>query len=297
MLVYSRFHFSFTVYLWYEIVLAYLAFYYMLQNYKKTLVVILSVVVGGGVIFVAWQSVSVTPKKSLTESEKTALLAEGDWRDALKVIPGDSLYPSLLGARSGINNSSTTLATTTTDRLGRELLASYALAQKTIGNQPMNDADTKVLSDILADKAMIDTTIKQYTKKDLKVVPASVSALTAYQKELSRLLADFSAKNTLNEVKVVAEAVEKNDNTKLASLTKTVSSLQKLVNSLLAMKTPETITTFHLVLVQNYALIHSGVKDMQQIVDDPVVGMRGIAKYRQGMNTLKALADNITTAQ
>lgn len=268
----------------------------MLQNYKKTLVVILSVIVGGGVIFVAWQNASSTPKKNLTESEKTGQFSQRDWRDALKVIPGDSLYPSLLGARSGIN-SSTTLATTTTDRLGRELLASYALAQKTIGNQPMNDADTKTLSDILADKAMIDTTVKQYSKKDLKVVSASASALTTYQKELSKLLADFSAKNTLNEVKVVAEAVEKNDNTKLAPLTSTVSSLQKLVNSLLAMKTPETITTFHLILVQNYALIHSGVKDMQQIVDDPVVGMRGIAKYRQGMNTLKALVDNIATAQ
>lgn len=268
----------------------------MFQNYKKTLVVIFSIIIGGGIIFIAWQSISITPKKSLTESEKTALLAEGDWRDALKVIPGDSLYPTLLGARSGMN-SSTTFATTTTDRLGRELLASYALAQKTIGNKPMSDTDTKTLSNILADKAMIDATVKQYSKKDLKVVPVSASALTTYQKELSKLLADFAVKNTLNEVKVVAEAVEKNDNTKLASLTTTAKSLEKLVNSLLAMKTPETVTEFHLFLIQNYTLIHSGVKDMQQIVDDPVVGMRGITKYRQGMNALKVLADKLKTTQ
>lgn len=221
---------------------------------------------------------------------------QGDWRDALKVIPGDSLYPLLLGARSNINGSST-LATTTTDRLGRELLASYALAQKTIGNKTMSESDAKALSGILADKAMVDTTIKQYTKKDLKIVPASVSALATYQKELSKLLADFAVKNTLNEVKVVAEAVEKNDNTKLAPLTTTAKSLEKLVNSLLAMKTPETVTEFHLFLIQNYTLIHSGVKDLQQIVDDPVVGMRGIAKYRQGMNALNVLASKLKTAQ
>lgn len=268
----------------------------MLQNYKKILVLIFSVIVGGGIIFIAWQRVSSNPNKNSTESEKTDLLAQGDWRDALKIIPGDSLYPSLLGARAGIVGS-TTLATTTTDRLGRELLASYALAQKTIGNQPMNDADTKALSDILADKAMVDATVKQYTKKDLKVVPASGTAFTTYQKALSKLFIDFSSKNTLNEVKVVAEAVEKNDNSKLASLANTASSLQKLVNSLLAIKTPENVVIFHLVLVQNYTLIHSGVVDMQQIVNDPVIGMRGIAKYRQGMNALNVLVNKLTTAQ
>lgn len=268
----------------------------MFQNYKKILVLIFSVIVGGIVIFIAWQSVSGTPKKSLTESEKTDQLAQGDWRDALKVIPGDSLYPSLLGARGSITGS-TTLATTTTDRLGRELLASYAIAQKTIGNKPMSDTETKTLSGILANKAMVDTTVKQYTEKDLTIVPVGGGALITYQKELSKLLADFSAKNTLNEVKVVAEAVEKNDNTKLVTLTSTVNSLQKLVDSLLAMRTPEAVTAFHLSLVQNYALIHSGVKDMQQIINDPVVGMRGVAKYRQGMNTLKALADKLKTAQ
>ncbi len=267
----------------------------MFQNYKKTLVVAFSVLVGGGIIFIAWQSVSFTSKKSLTESEKTDQLAQGDWREALKVIPSDSLYSSLLGSRGSLG--STTLATTTTDRLGRELLASYALAQKSIGNKTMSEADTKTLSGILVDKVMVDTTIKQYTEKDLKIVPIGGGALITYQKELSKILADFSAKNTLNEVKVVAEAVEKNDNTKLATLTSTISSLQKLVNSLLAMKTPETVTTFHLSLVQNYALIHSGVIDMQQIVDDPVVGMRGIAKYRQGMNALNVLASKLKTAQ
>ncbi|KKT81546.1 MAG: hypothetical protein A3B07_02940 [Candidatus Yonathbacteria bacterium RIFCSPLOWO2_01_FULL_43_27] len=268
----------------------------MLQNYKKILVLIFSVVVGGGIIFFTWQRVSVNPNKNLADSEKTNSFTQGDWRDALKVIPGDSLYPLLLGARSNINGSST-LATTTTDRLGRELLVSYALAQKTIGNKTMSESDTKTLSGILADKAMVDTTVKQYTKKDLKIVPSSSSALATYQKELSKLLADFSAKNTLNEVKVVAEAVEKNDNSKLVSLTKTASSLQKLLDSLLAVKTPETVTSFHLFLLQNYTLIYSGVVDMQQIVNDPVTGMRGIAKYRQGMNALNMFVDNIKAAQ
>lgn len=250
--------------------------------------------VGASVIVLAWRQ-TVPSQKSLPGDGINNFSAQGDWRDALKVIPGDSLY-ALLGAQSGAL-SSTTLATTTTDRLGRELLASYALAQKSIGNKPMSDDDTKALSGILVDKAMVDTTIKQYTEKDLKVVPVSSSALTTYQKELSKLLAGFSAKNTLNEVKVVAEAVEKNDTTKLASLTKTVRSLEQLVNSLVAMKTPATVVTFHLALVQNYALIHSGVKDMQQIVDDPVVGMRGIAKYRQGMNALSIIAERLKTAQ
>ena len=43
------------------------------------------------------------------------------------------------------------------------------------------------------------------------------------------------------------------------------------------------MTVFHVALIQSYATALSGVIDMQQIVNDPVRGLRGIAKYKSGL--------------
>lgn len=252
----------------------------------------MSVILGGGVIFVAWQSVSVTPKKSLTDGGKTGQFSQGDWRDALKVIPGDSLYPSLLGVRSGIN-SSTTLATTTTDRLGRELLTSYAVAQKSIGDQPMNDADAKIISDILAGKMMKDVDFKQYTEGEITIVPENTTTLTLYQKELLEAFGTFNRKNTVNELAVISDALNRNNGSKLEQLSTVEYNINVFTVSLLGMKVPQTVVSFHLELINNYKLLSSGIADMQQIINDPAIGLRGFAKYQKGMNSLQLIMNSM----
>lgn len=262
---------------------------------RKLLSLILAILLGAGIIFFAWRTVSFQGSTVAPGGTETDILSDnGSWRDALKVIPQDSLT-RLLGANAG--SASSTMATTTTALLGRELLMSYALAQKSIGDTPMTDADAKAISDILAGKVMKDTTIKTYTEKDLTLVTADTSALTTYQKALAAAFDKFSSKNTTNELKIVLEAVQQRDTTKLAPLAGMVKNLQTLLNTLLAMKVPRDVASLHIFFLDNYTLILSGVTDMQRIVDDPVLGIRGVAKYREGMNAITYLMELMKTGR
>lgn len=262
---------------------------------RRLLFLALAILLGVGIIFFAWRTVSFQDDSLESEGIGTGTLNEnGSWREALKVIPQDSLT-RLLGANAG--NASSTVATTTTDILGRELLTSYALAQKSIGDTPMTDADAKAISDILAGKVMDDTMVKTYTEKDLIIVATNNSSLNTYQKALATALGNFSRKNTADELKIVLDAVEKRDAAKLAPLAGTVKNLQTLVDALLAMKVPRDTAVLHIFFLNNYTLILSGVTDMQRIVDDPALGMRGVAKYQEGMNAITRFAELMKTGR
>lgn len=253
---------------------------------RKLLSITIAILLGAGIIFFALKTVSFNGGTATFEAESAD--HNGSWRDALKVIPQDSLT-RLRG--SSVGSSSSTAATTTTDLLGRELLTSYALAQKSIGKTPMTTADATAISNILAGKVMSDVSLKEYSEKDLWIVPTNNSSLSTYQKELATIFDSFSRKNTVNELKVVYEAVEKRDAAILAPLASTEKKLQALIDTLLKMKVPQSTTVLHLFFLQNYTLILSGVADMRSIVEDPVLGMRGVAKYRQGMNTITRFVD------
>lgn len=258
---------------------------------QKFLSVLLAVLLGASIIFFAWRTVSVT--KNSGQHEAGAASADESWRDALKVIPEDSLR-HLLGASAGSASSTAAAeATTTTDLLGRELLTSYGLAQKAIGGMPMDDDQASTISDILSSKAMADPDLKRYTEKDLTIVPASTSSLFTYQKSLSKAFTDFSRKNTVNEITVVTEAMNANDPAKLLPLKDSARNLSVFVDTLLSMKTPRSMANLQLFFVQNYSLVLSGIADMEQILADPTIGLRGVAKYQKGMNTLKTFVELI----
>lgn len=268
----------------------------MVFKYKKIFLLGFATLFGIGIILFAWKGSSLVGTDVSFESTATKSSSrESIWEDSLKVIPQNS-FSRLFGASSGNKDiSQGEEATTTTDFLGRELLTSYALLQKSTG-KPLTDVETQGIAGIIADKVMSNDT-KQYTEKDIVIVPSNEKASTVYVQEISRALNLFAQKNTAKELVVVSEAIDSNDASKLAPLTTTVSNLNQLIKTLLAVKTPREAVTMHLYLIQSYATILSGIIDMQQIITDPALGMRGIAKYKNGMNAITTLNEIIIKAK
>lgn len=262
---------------------------------QKFLSVLFAVLLGAGIIFFAWRTVSYTGKTSYENGAGGDMLANDSWRDALKVIPQDSLT-RLVSAQMRTAGA-VDFATTSTDVLARELLTSYALAQKSIGATPMSEADTQTISDLLSGKMMADTTLKQYTNKDLIIVQMSTSTFAVYVDKVSRASLEFSHKNTIKELTVVAQAIESKDAQKLAPLKGLVNNLTAYIKSLLAIPVPQEVAPFHLFLIQNHALVLSGIEDMQRIISDPARGLRGMAKYQKGMNMLTSMGDALKGSQ
>lgn len=199
-----------------------------------------------------------------------------DWRDTLVVVPSRT-PTSLLGTeytRSG--------ATTTTNFIANEFAANYALAQVNKGAIPLGDTDIQGIIQTLSDKAKSVDTIKQYGEQDLLLVSAATSTIAAYKKEVMDALMVFAQKNKTNELLLVAQAVDERDQAKLGLLSFNITNYQSLVDALLAISVPRTVSAFHLSLVQGHANMLAGIVDMKEIITDPVRGMRGVAKYNNG---------------
>ncbi len=261
----------------------------MVLKYKKFFLLAFATIFGTGVILFAWKGNALTGANLSSDEGATpkSNLTESVWKNSLKVIPQDS-FSRLFGASSGNKDVfQGDGATTATDLLGRELLTSYALVQNSIG-KAMGETETEGIAGALADKVMTDDT-KQYTEKDIVIILSNETASVEYVKEISQALDLFARKNTVKEFIVVAEAMDGNDASKLAPLSLSVTNLQQLLRTLLAIKVPQEATPLHLYLIQSYATTLSGIIDMQQIIADPARGMRGITKYKNGIDAIAAL--------
>ncbi len=257
----------------------------MLQQFKKFIPIFLAVLFGTGIIFFSINGGSIFGEKVSLDTNGDMSPQDDSWKGSLKIVPQDSAT-KLLGSKSGGVE-----ATTTTSFLARELLIGYTTAQINKGDTPLSNAETEALAQMLSEKAKAGDPVKQYTEKDFVVVKTSTSTLEIYKKEFTATLNAFAQKNSVDELYVIALAMDNRDPSKLAPLATNITNLQKLVTGLLALKVPGSMLSFHISLVQGYANILSGVVDMQQIIIDPIRGMRGIAKYNNGFGLIdKAIA-------
>lgn len=269
----------------------------MVLKYKKFFLLGFATLFGIGIILFAWKGGSVMGGEISSEPSATkSVKDENIWKDSLKVIPQNS-FSRLFGANSGNKDIAQEgyASTTVTALLGQELLTSYALVQKSTG-KPLTDTETQGIAGIIADKAMINDT-KQYTEKDIIIVPSSETASAVYIQEIFQALNLLARKYTVKDLAVVKEAMDSGDASKLAPLSISVTNLKQLIKTLLSIKTPKEAVKLHLYLVQSYATILSGVIDMQQIIADPALGMRGITKYKNGMDALATLNEIILRAK
>ncbi len=262
----------------------------MSPQFKKFIPIFLAVVFGAGIIFFSIKGDSLFGSKVSFDTKNDILEQNDSWKNTLQVVPQNLLVK--LSTNETLRNGSSA-TTTATSLLGRNILASYVLAQGVSPTTRMSDADAEVIAQRLIERATEDTTIKQYTEKDILIVKLTPVTFEKYSKGVSQALNTFTQKNTVNELEVVMTAINSKDQAELAELNTTVASLQALLRSLLATKVPQELTGFHLLLIQQYALVLSGVVDMQQIVTDPALGMRGVAKYNQGMSTLLTLKEQL----
>lgn len=249
------------------------------KQFKKIFFVLFAILLGAGIIFFAWRG------GQISYTDKPSDEINSNWADALKVIP--QTYPQkTLGVSSWKNGDANTGATTTTSILARDLMINYAIAQKSMSTTTMSDSDAELFAQNLLENTTAKNPVKQYSIKDLHVVETSTTTVETYQKETLQAINSFSLGNTFNELVVVAQALDTKSASKLAPLSSSVTRYENLVDTLISIQVPRSATTLHIGIIQGYATVLSGIKDMQRILADPAQGLQGIAKYKSGVELL-----------
>lgn len=261
----------------------------MSKQLKKIAIIFFALLFGAGIIFFSINGGALFGEKISFEKKDGVYVGDDSWKNSLKVVsPGAA--EKVLGAGA---ESVTDLpkATTTTELIARELVVRYAKAQISKGGTPLDSTEMEAITRTLSEKTGSSDDIKEYSENDFVLVTTSTSTIETYKKELTAVLNAFGKKKIENELSIVAAAVYSKDSSKLAPLAGNIANIQKFIKDLLALNVPRSVATFHISMVQGYANILSGVIDMQQAMDDPIRGMRGVAKYNNGLGLIdKAVA-------
>lgn len=250
-------------------------------QFKKLFSIILALLLGAGVILFAWKG------SSLFSSNVSVDTISNAWKDALQVVPRDSSSKTLGVKQYGAKSVA---ATTTTDKLSRELLVDYALLKKNSATTTMSDTETQALVQTLIDKIEVPHGVT-YSLKDLAISSDnSNAAFAAYSEKISSLMQAFNSAHTVNELTLVSDALAANDAKKLTGLTAIVTAYANLDKNLLAVKTPSAIAPLHLRLVQSYSNIGATITGMQAMFSDPIRGLAALTQYKKEISALETLA-------
>ncbi|MHB1118373.1 MAG: hypothetical protein ACYCZ7_02540 [Minisyncoccota bacterium] len=248
---------------------------------KKIFSVILALLFGAGIILFAWKSDMLTRTNTLNEKTGNA------WKDSLQVIPQEFSSKIL---KTQANDTHGETATTTTDRLAREVLANYALIQSTAATTTVSDAEAQVLAEALVGNIEVPRGT-QYALANLTLInDNSNAALVAYSIKVSDRMQTFAAARAKNELSILTDALIAKDGKKLQELAPIAQEYEVLTKDLLAITTPSSIASLHLRLAQSYANIGATIIAMQKMFVDPVQGLVALTQYKKEIVALQALA-------
>lgn len=260
----------------------------MRGHYKKLFSITIAILIGVGVILFAWKGDLLFSTKVPNET------TNNEWKDSLSVVP--SVTQILAAHGGGATYTKSGSATTSTDVLAHNLLTNYAIVQGGMATTTWSEDDANAFAQTLVDQVKLPEGV-QYSVKDLHVSnDNSVAALTAYSKEIAKILSASAAQQTKGDTEIVFAAPGTNDTARLAAISKLVARYQKLKKDLLAVQVPSDIAPLHVRLVQGYANIGDSVKIMPEIFTDPVKGFAALTQYKQEVEGLLILSGEYANA-
>lgn len=205
-----------------------------------------------------------------------------DWEEKLWGLDPTVLYTKGVSNKQIIENKKKALGVpdsasepaNETDRLARELFSlTAALGQ----SEAVDDATLKQIAAKIGASVNVNTTITQYTTRDLTIVPTTVQSLQKYQQTMTSLLA---RQKPVGDIDVFATALQTEDPATVASLAASVASYASLAKDLRAVPVPIGVAKYHLDIINSFAGITTSFEYMQELADNSVVALVGVATYK-----------------
>ncbi len=278
--------------------LVYLAQGGMNQQSKKTLSIILAVLVSVVIIFSALSKklgvggYSFLSKQQGAQTSDTLQVVAGNSTDKL-IMAAPIQNQIVLGDSSKADKSAN--ASTTTDLLARQLLANYAANIQTSGTTTLSNAQAEAQARVLAQGIDVPQGTR-YTTLDVSVSEDnSAAAITAYATETTKIIKAFLATKKTNDLVIMFEGSQNNDKTRTADIEHAASLYTKLIHDISAIKIPSLFAPLHVRLIQDYSDMQNGLRIMKYLYTDPVKALVGFRQYQGAANDLFSLQKDYQT--
>lgn len=184
---------------------------------------------------------------------------------------------------------------TETDKFSRELFATIAALNQS-GN--VDDATIDTLSSSLAEHIKNSVQRKVYKPVDIKVDKSDTKAsVKTYNTAIENLQKKYPLKTSVVEIlqRFLGDGAEV-DSSVLSELEPITEQIQKIVNELVKINTPQSLSIMHLDVINSLQRLSENLTDLQLYDTDAIVTFSAINQYDTNAIRLEVAIKNLVTA-
>lgn len=175
---------------------------------------------------------------------------------------------------------------TSTDLLGRDFFAKY-MELRQMGNINDKSSQEELVGQVLESGIMLASP-KEYTIADIVIsYDDSTESIKKYANDAGYVFKTFSI-SSRNEAVITKEAIEKGNPATLRELDPIIKSYKNILNGLLKVRAPQSMSKMHIDLVNSVSSLVFIVEKFRVSDVDPLAGVQAVARYA---STIQLFAD------
>lgn len=169
---------------------------------------------------------------------------------------------------------------TETDKFAQQFFASLA-ALKQSGQ--LDETTIKNLSTSLGQEMADSTLINAYTLQNIKIDPSdNKTTQESYYLNAGNLFEKYKEKGVGDELEIAGTLVASGTNTESENKLNTIANYyQEYAEKMLTISVPQSLSVYHLRIINSSNNTGIAVRNMAKISTDPVVGLSGVSQYQK----------------
>lgn len=133
-----------------------------------------------------------------------------------------------------------------------------------------------------------------YTSNMLTIKNDSTLANTTYRDALGKLITKYVDADIGSELTFIVQGLGNKDPQALYAAVTVAEAYQSFGKEFIKIPVPKSLSAIHLSAANNYEKTGQSIKDLAQILSDPIIGMRAIISYKQYNDALASDLEKIS---
>lgn len=181
---------------------------------------------------------------------------------------------------------------TATDKLARDFFAKY-MELNQVGLANDKSSQLNLISEVIQ-KGIVLEKPKVYGQKDILIkVDSSPAAIRAYANEVGAIFVTFSNPQFRNETVITKESIEQEDPEILKELDPIILSYKNILNGLMKVSAPLSISSTHLALVNSISALYFSAQALRKTDSDTIASLSGTSVWLSGATALNKSFNNL----
>ncbi|MFA6524481.1 MAG: hypothetical protein WC264_03680 [Candidatus Paceibacterota bacterium] len=186
---------------------------------------------------------------------------------------------------------------TETDKFAQQFFASLT-AMKQSGQ--IDQTTINNVSASLGQNIIDPNLINKYTEKDINLsANDGAGEQIIYYTTAQKIFEKYKTEGLGDELEIVSNIVgsENTQNSKdsIDKLTNIANAYQEFAQKMIELKVPESLTQYHLPIINSANNTGVSVRNMIKVIDDPIIGLSGLSQYQQYSDDLIISVENLKT--